>query len=182
MFKINSSVKQWWWLFVIGILMVLFGSYILFFPLPAFVGISVFFAALIFASGVMHSIFSLSNRDILSGWGWYLAIGVFETLAGLALMMQPALAMTTVIIFTGFWLMFRGVMSINIGFELKKLGLKNWGWSIFWAVLTLILSFFVLINPVLGIISVVVLTGLPLLFAGVSAIMLSFVLKKLLVE
>lgn len=179
MLKVNSSVKQWWWLFVIGLLMILFASYILFFPIPAFVGISVFFASLIFASGIMHLIFSLTNRKVLSGWGWYLTIGIFEALAGLALLMQPALAMTTVIIFTGFWLMFRGIMSINLALELKKLELKGWGWSMFWAVMTLILSFFVLINPILGVIGVVILTGLPLLFAGISAVMFSFVLKNL---
>ena len=181
MFKANSKVSQWWWPLIMGIIMILFSFSLLFLPIPAFLGISLFFSALILASGITNLIFSIKNRAIIDGWGWYLAIGIFEILVGLAMIFQPGLAMRTVVLFAGFWLMFRSIFNINLAFELKKLGIKNWGWTLFWAILTLLFSFIILINPVVGIVSVVVLTAIPILFLGVLAIMLSFMLKNLIV-
>ncbi len=181
MFKANSKVHQWWWPLIMGILMLLFSFYLLFMPVPAFLGISIFFASLIFASGIIHLIFSLSNRKIIGGWGWYLAMAIFEILVGLAMIFQPGLAMTTVIIFAGFWLMFRSVMGISLAWEMKKTGIGNWGWSMFWSILTLIFSFIILINPVIGVLGVVVLTAIPIMFIGILAIMISFIFKNLFI-
>ncbi|HHH54248.1 MAG TPA: HdeD family acid-resistance protein [Bacteroidetes bacterium] len=180
-FKVTNKINQWWWPLVMGIIMIIFSFYLMFMPLPAFVGISIFFASLIFASGIIHIIFSLTNRKIMEDWGWYLAMGIFEILVGLAMIFQPGLAMTTVIIFTGFWLMFRGIMGISLAWEMKKIGIKNWGWSMFWSILTLIFSWIILINPVVGILGVVVLTAIPILFLGILAVMLSFVFKSLFI-
>ena len=178
-FKINKKVNQWWWPMIMGIILIIFSAYLLFMPAAAFIGISIFFAALIFASGLTNMVFALSNRSIIKGWVWYLLIAIFELVVGAAMFFQPGLAMTTIIIFTGFWLMFRSFIGIGFALEMKKLGFSNWGWSLFWSIMTLIFSFFMLINPVIGMISVVVLTAIPIMFLGILAISLSLLLKKL---
>jgi len=179
--KANSKVSQWWWPLVMGIIMILFSFSLLFLPIPAFLGISLFFSALILASGITNLIFSIKNRAVIEGWGWYLIIGIFEILVGLAMIFQPGLAMTTVVIFTGFWLMFRSILNINMAIELKKVGIKNWGWTLFWAILTLLFSFFILINPVIGIVSVIVLTAIPIMFLGFAAILFSLIFKNIFI-
>lgn len=180
-FKVNRKVNQWWWPLIMGILMIAFAFYLLFLPVPAFLGISIFFASLIFTSGIIHLIFSISNKQIISGWGWYLTMAIFEIVVGLAMIIQPSLAMTTVIIFAGFWLMFKSIISISLALEMKKIGIGNWGWTMFWAILTLIFSFILLINPILGILGVVMLTAIPIMFVGILAIMISFVFKNLFI-
>ncbi len=178
---VHSRVSQWWWPMVIGIIMVVFSFSLLFLPIPAFLGISIFFASLILASGITNLIFSIKNKDIIEGWGWYLAMGIFELLVGTAMIFQPGLAMTTVIIFTGFWLMFRSILNINLAIGLKKAGVKNWGWTLFWAILTLLFSFLILINPVIGVVSVVVLTAIPIMMLGFVAILFSFIFKSFII-
>jgi len=180
-FKINKKVNQWWWPLVLGILMILFGIFLLVQPIPAFIGISIFFASVIFASGIINTIFSIVNRKIISGWVWYLLMGIFELVIGIAMFFQPHLALEFTILFTGFWLMFRSFLGISFALEMKKLGFKGWGWSMFWSVLTLIFSFLVLINPLIGMVSVVVLTAVPIIMMGIFAISLSLLLKKLIV-
>ncbi len=179
-FGVNTRINQWWWPLVMGIIMVLFSTYLLFMPVPAFFGISVFFASLILISGFIHIVFSISNSKIMEGWGWYLLMGIFELFIGGALITQPGLAMTMVIIYTGLWLMFRGMTSVGLALELKKIGIRNWGWTLFWAILTIIFSFIILINPIVGIISVVFFAAIPILFVGILAIMLAFVFKSLI--
>jgi len=68
---------------------------------------------------------------------------------------------------------------VAIPFEEKEAGVLNWGNLAIVSVLSIILSFILIANPIFTGISLVVFTGLAFISTGISSVILSFNLKKL---
>jgi uncharacterized membrane protein HdeD (DUF308 family) len=81
-------------------------------------------------------------------------------------------------VFVGFWLMFRGVFMVSGAFKMKKDGIDNWGWVLFFGILTTIFAFFAIINPLVGASYLVFTLAFAFLLLGIGNIFLSLQLKK----
>ena len=79
----------------------------------------------------------------------------------------------------GFTLLFRSFQLLGFAFEKKEAGVLNWGNLAIVSVLSIILSFILIANPIFTGISLVVFTGLAFISTGISSVILSFNLKKL---
>jgi len=176
---INSKVNQWWIPVLTGIALVLVSLFFMTNPVGTFLGFAILFGWLIFTNGGMNMVFAIRNRHFFDGWIWYLMIGVFEMLLGAALLFQPDLSAESLILFTGFWLMFTAVSRISFSLVLKKMEVSNWWITLLSAILTIILSFLIIVNPIVGMISIVYLVSLPLFISGVMAILFGFQLKSI---
>ena len=98
---------------------------------------------------------------------------------GIFLLMYPALSMFILPLVVGFTLLFRSFELLGFAFEEKEAGVLNWGNLAIVSVLSIILSFILIANPIFTGISLVVFTGLAFIFTGISSVILSFNLKKL---
>ena len=174
-----STIKNWWLYLLLGILLVLGGFWVARTPLESFLALSVLFIVILLVNGISQIIFSISNRNTLPGWGWYLTSGILETLIGIYLWSYPAISMAVLPFVVGFWLLFRGISSIASSTELKQKAIKGWGWIMVFGILTTVLSFFIIMKPVVGVIYLVYLTAFSMIFSGVAYIMFSFKLKKI---
>ncbi|MDX1314453.1 MAG: DUF308 domain-containing protein, partial [Eudoraea sp.] len=117
-------------------------------------------------------------RESLEGWGWQLAGGILELIMGIALLANPGVSMIILAFFVGFWLLFRGFSTISIAIELKRDGAKNWGWVLFSGILTTILAFMVLLNPLYAVSTLSIFVGISLIMAGIAQIMIGFQVRK----
>ncbi len=176
--KTLSNLK-WWMPVLVGILLSISAIYIMSRPVTSFVGLSVLFGFMIFISGLLNLSFALQNRKVLHDWMWYLVFGVIEAVLGGALLMQPALSMEALILFAGFWLLFVGLLRVSNAFLLERLHASFWWALLLVGILTIVFAFFVLINPVVAVLSIVYLTALPILFAGIMSMYFGFALRKL---
>jgi glucan phosphoethanolaminetransferase (alkaline phosphatase superfamily) len=79
----------------------------------------------------------------------------------------------------GFWLLFRGISVIANSTDLKESGVQGWGWIMAFGVLMTILSFFIVMKPVIGAFYLVYLTAFSMIFMGIAYIMFSFKLKEI---
>ena len=174
-----STIKNWWLYLILGILLVLGGFWVARTPLESYLALSMLFIALLLVNGIFQIIFSISNRNTLPGWGWYLTNGILETLIGIYLWSSPTLSMAVLPFVVGFWLLFRGISVIASSTELKQKAIKGWGWIMALGILTTVLSFFVVMNPVVGVIYLVYLTAFSMIFMGIAYIMFSLKLKKI---
>ena len=86
---------------------------------------------------------------------------------------------TYVPLVVGFTLLFRSFELLGFAFEEKEAGVLNWGNLAIVSVLSIILSFILIANPIFTGISLVVFTGLAFISTGISSVILSFNLKKL---
>ncbi len=175
----QSTVKHWWISLLVGILYIVAGIWVFKTPLSSYISLSILFSVFIFVSGIFQTIFSISNRNEISGWGWYLVGGIIDLIIGTLLMANPLMTMAILPFYVGFWLLFQGAMSIGLSFQFKSIGVSSWGGLLFLGILTLLFSFLLLANPIFAGFSIVYMTAMAFIMAGIFRIFLSFDLKKL---
>jgi len=174
-----TIIKNWWVFLLTGILLIAGSFWVFFTPAESYEALAWLFSILVLANGISYVYFSISNRDKLEGWGWYLAGGIFEIILGAVLIYYPGLSILMLPLFVGFWFMFRGVQIIGVSLDLKKYGFLDWGWLMLLGIAITIMSFFMILDPVFGFFNVVFLTALSLLLFGIANIMISLKLKKI---
>jgi uncharacterized membrane protein HdeD (DUF308 family) len=176
--KVKNAINNWWILMILGILFILGSFYIYQVPEESYHTLSIFFAVIVLFDGIGSIYLSISNRDILKGWGWQLAGGIISTLIGIILFMHPALSMVILPIFVGFWILIKGGAIIGTSFDLKSYGIDNWGWILVLGILIAVFGFAMVLNPLFGGKMVLLLTALSFILLGIAMIMISLRLRK----
>ena len=175
----KSSAKNWWLSLILGVLFILLGIWIFRTPAASYISLSLLFSISIFISGIFGITFAISNRKEMEGWGWYLAGGILDLVVGTLFVSIPLMTMAILPFYVGFWVLFRGVFGIGLSFQLKHFGAPNWGWLLFFGILTLLFSFLLLMNPVFAVLSIIVMTGIAFIVMGIFRIFLAFDLRKI---
>lgn len=176
---IKKTVKHWYVPAIIGVLLIVFGIYIFTTPLETYGTLTMLFSLSFLFSGIAETLFSVQNRKIIEGWGWYLTGGIFNSIIGLMLLSRPEISAFTLPLVVGFTLMFRSIQGLGFSFELKNYGSLKWGNLAIASILGLVFSIILLFNPIFTGISLVVMTALAFIFSGITGIVLGFQLKKL---
>lgn len=176
---VGSSIKNWWWFLIKGLLLIATGIAIFARPVAGYVGLSILFAIVIISSGVAQIMFATSNKALLKGWGWTLVSGILDLAIGIYLAMYPAVTMATLPFFVGFWLIYKSFYLMGASFDLRDLGLSGWGWLFFGGVLVLLAGFYVIYYPVDGALGIVAVSGIAFILAGILYSILSFKLKDI---
>ncbi|MFV0151601.1 HdeD family acid-resistance protein [Empedobacter falsenii] len=176
---IKKTVKHWYVPAIIGVLLIVFGIYIFTTPLETYGTLTMLFSLSFLFSGIAETLFSVQNRKIIEGWGWYLTGGIFNSVIGLMLLSRPEISAFTLPLVVGFTLMFRSIQGLGFSFELKNYGSLKWGNLAIASILGLVFSIILLFNPIFTGISLVVMTALAFIFSGITGIVLGFQLKKL---
>ncbi len=174
----KQAVRYWWLMLLIGIALFVLGILVFVYPAQSYVSMAVLFGWVILAAGILEVVLSASSDHFVTGRGWMLAGGVIQIILGLILVFNVALSAVTLPIVLGFWLLFRGFSTIGLGGDMRAMGISGAGWTIVGGVLLLRCALWMLFQPlVFGTAFVVVWLGVALLFAGVSAMALSFQLR-----
>ena len=176
---ISNTIRHWYVPLIVGLLFIALGVYIFTVPLKTYLALTKFFTASFIVSGLFEIYFSIRNRDELDGWGWYLTGGILSFSVGILLAIYPVISIITLPFFVGFTLLFRSFQSLGLAFDLKNYGVPKWGNLALASALGIIFSLLLIWQPVYTGISLVTLTALAFIFAGVSGIVLAFKLKKL---
>ncbi|WP_336517505.1 HdeD family acid-resistance protein [Pollutibacter soli] len=176
---VTKAVSHWYIPLLIGILFLIAGIYTLTSPAASFLALAIFFSWTFLISGLSEIIFAVANRNTLDHWGWHLAFGIVDFAIGFLLIVNPVISMNVLAIYVGFVVMFRSIAAISTSIELRSYGVADWAWMLFIGVLGIILSFILISNPALGGMTVVFWTGLLLITAGLTGIILGFKLRKL---
>ena len=176
--EIQGNIRHWWVMLLIGILFIGMSFYVFANPVASYVALSVFFAAIILVTGIFQLIFSIVNREKISGWGWQLTMGIIETLIGIVLFSNFAITLEILPFYVGFWLMFRSFMLIGYSFEMQSKGESNWGWYLVSGILLIIFSWLIIIHPLLGGFTIIIWTGVAFMFSGFVHVALSFKMKS----
>ncbi len=155
--SIRRSVKHWYIPLILGILFILCGIGVIISPQDSYLTLSILFSLSFLVSGIIETFFALQNTKNLNGWGWYLVSGLISLIMGIFLLMYPALSMSILPLVVGFTLLFRSFELLGFAFEEKEAGVLNWGNLAIVSVLSIILSFILIANPIFTGISLVVL-------------------------
>lgn len=180
---IQKEVKEtigYWWLFLLtGILLTGTGIWIFASPAEAYLSLSILFAVGIFVTGILETLFAITARKSLDGWGWTLASGILDIVIGAYLMSYPLITLEVLPFILGFWLLFRGISAIGFAFDMRSYRVADWGMLLALGLIIIFLGCMVLAVPAFGVLNIIVWTGLSFIAAGIFRIILAFRLKKL---
>ncbi len=177
--EVKASIKNWWLMIVLGVLFIGLGFLVVSKPVESYAALTIFFAVGILLSGIFQIWFAIANRNDIEGWGWQLALGLVEFVIGVILVSNFALSFTMLPFYVGFWLSFRAFALIGFSFELKSYHVMDWGYYLVFGILLGIISWFIIVDPLFGGVTIVTWTALALIVAGVVNIILGFKLRKI---
>lgn len=176
---VRNSIKYWYLPLIAGIVLIAAGIWTFTEPEDSYVALAFLFSLSFFVTGFVESIFSIVNRDVIDNWGWNLALGLLTLVIGVLMLLKPEVSQLTLPFYVGFVILFRSMNAIGLSLDLKSYGILDWGNLLAVGILGMILAFILLWNPLFAGLSVVVWTGIALVFAGIFSIMASLKLKKL---
>ena len=176
--SVRQAAANWWVYVLAGVSLIGLGIWAFSNPASAFLGLTFTFAAVILFNGVAGTFFALTNRDHLRGWGWLLALGLIEVVFGFYLISAPIAAAGTLALFIGFWLLLRSGSTVANAFVLRRLGYRNWGWTLAMGLLGLVLGVIVITNPAIGALGATVWLAAALLVLGGAALVLGLRLRR----
>ena len=78
-----------------------------------------------------------------------------------------------------FGFLLQGIAGIFGAVGMKKLRIRGWGWSLVFAILTVVLGIMLIINPVTAVISIDILVAAEMLSFGISMIILGIQMSKM---
>jgi uncharacterized membrane protein HdeD (DUF308 family) len=165
----RGETLPWGLVLVEGILVALFGLFLLVAP-----GASLFFIVqllglYLFIAGIFRimSIFIDS-----SSWGLKLIVGVLCLIAGLSVLRHPLwstiAAPAGLVVFVGFLAIFEGAAGLVVAFRGG-----GWGMGIL-SVLGLLIGLILVINPLIGVAAVTSILGIFMLIGGIGSVVQAF--------
>ncbi|WP_223649683.1 HdeD family acid-resistance protein [Hymenobacter psoromatis] len=166
--RLGIAAANWWVFVLTGLLLIGLSLWAFRNPGDAFLGLTIYFAAIILFNGVGGLIFAITNRDHLPGWSWLVAIGIIEIVFGFFLLNSPLFAAQALVFFVGIWLLLRGGATVANAFVLRRLGYRHWGWTLALGLLGFALAALVLADPAVMALTATVWLAVALLVLGVA--------------
>ena len=176
--QFRSLTKYWWAVLLLGIFFVVVSILVFTRPAESFFTLAMLFAVGMLLSGILELAMAITET-YLPGRGWVIASGIIEIILGVVLIANPAISAAILPYLLAFWLIFRGVSLIGLASDLRRLGVSGMGWTIALAVLLIIASIIILFNPLFGAGTLVVITGVALMIAGIASVAFSIDLYQI---
>ncbi len=176
--RAGRAVQHWWLLMIAGLLTIAAGIAVFAFPLESYVTMSILFGVLMLITGVAKLIAASTSSNFFMMRGYVIVGGVVDLLLGLFLCIYPGVTVVLLPIMMGLWMLYNSFMMVALAGDFDTFGIPGAGWIVGGAVVLMILSLLVLVNPfTAGIATVVVLAGAGLVIFGILACALSFKLR-----
>ncbi len=177
--RAGRAVRHWWLMTIAGVLGIAAGIAVFAFPLESYVTLSILFGVLMLVVGAAKLIAASTSGNYFMMRGYVITGGVLDLLLGLFLCINPGVTLVFLPIMMGFWMMYNSFILIGFAGDMDTFGIRGTGWIMGGAILLLILSVLVLINPFgAGVATVVVLAGVGLIVFGLLLCSLSMTLKE----
>ena len=155
---------------VSGVLLILIGIYCLCNQDIAAETAGLIVGIFMLASGVIEIVVFATTSRLLIGSGWLLLDGVLTVILSLFLLFNEWFTMLSLPFLFALWLLFSGISRFVSAFDLKALGVRNWGWVLAVGIFLMIAGFICMMDPWVSITAVGMTVGLVFLLEGVSSI------------
>ncbi len=122
--------------------------------------------------------FGSDRKEIFGSYGLVGAIGLI--IAGVAIFMNPGFFEGILAIFFGCVLIIDGVLKLQYGIDLARIGAKLWWLIMVLAVLMIVMGVIVVFNPFFGTVTLMIFAGVVLVSNGISDLFTAFYINKVL--
>jgi uncharacterized membrane protein HdeD (DUF308 family) len=174
--KRHTVTNYWYVPMVVGILLMLFGIYILNIPHTAYLVMVTFFSITIIITALSELFFYLSNQ--MRDKGLHIAGALVILISGLLLLFNPSSTAFVIALFVAFQLIIRSAQGLIFSFTMKDAKVENWYLLALTSIIGIVLALVLAAHPMIIQVSLVILTGMSFIFAGIIGIASSIVLKR----
>jgi uncharacterized membrane protein HdeD (DUF308 family) len=106
---------------LLGVLSFIIGLYALRHILITIAALALLLGIFWIVNGAVELFAALANRDTPSR-GWTILMGVLSVIAGIVVLVYPAISLATLAVVLGFWLLVYGAMEVVLAFQLRSTG------------------------------------------------------------
>ncbi len=177
--RASRAIRHWWLFAIAGVLGIILGIAVFFFPLQSYMVLSILFGVLMLVVGAAKLIAASTSDNFFMMKSYVIIGGVLDVVLGIFLCIYPEITLVLLPIMMGFWMLYNSFILIGLAGELDTFGVRGTGWISGGGILLLALSIIVLVNPFgAGIATVVVLAGIGLIVFGILLCVLAKTLKE----
>ncbi len=176
--KNNAVIRVLW--IISGILLLIAGIYILINPAVGVASMSLMLGIIMLLSGIVDVIVFARWNKFITGAGWILADGILTIVLALFLMFNQILAAAALPLLFSMWLLFTGIARIVGSVDIKKAGVRGWGWFLALGIIVTALGVISLFEPLATLITMTILVGLNFVVQGAVYIISGLFSKRLL--
>jgi uncharacterized membrane protein HdeD (DUF308 family) len=179
--QVTSTARRFWWLLLVrGIFAVIFGVMAVAWPAPTALALALVFGIYAIMDGVASIALGFHERKAGEKWGATIVLGVLSIAAGIIALVWPVITALALLYLVAFWAIVAGIMSVAGAFGLRRAGIRHWGWTLIFGVLSVIFGLVLLIgNPVDGILGLIWAIGIFAIVEGIALIAGSFAVRSL---
>ena len=123
----NKTVSRVLWI-VAGVLLIVAGGACMLHPGAALSGLSFLLGMAMLFSGVVDIMIFATAGSSIYGSGWFLVDGILTVLLSIFLLCNQMFTMMTLPYILGMWLLFSGITKFVNSFDLRRFGVRGWGW------------------------------------------------------
>ena len=160
------NAKYWWVEILLGIGFIALSFWFYATPIETYISLAVFFSYVMFISGVFEIINGISLINTSRQWSIFLIGGIIDLVLGYFLITNENLTMEILPILLGIWFVIRSLSLFLTYGKLKRSSIKNSGWFLVSAILTLFFALAILAKPVLGQLTLVYTITFAFFFMG----------------
>lgn len=176
--KAARAIRHWWLYMLCGILCIAAGIAVFAFPMDSYLTLGIIFGVLMIIVGAVQLIVGASSGNYFAMRGYVIVGGVLDLILGIFLCANPAVNLVLMPVLLGIWMLYHSFMIMAFGGDMQTFNVSGGGLMILGGIILMLLSIFVLVNPLsAGVAAVVVITGAGLVFFGILLCALSFRLR-----
>jgi len=168
------------WSIILSVLMIVAGVVAIVIPLVGGLAITVLMGWLLVFSGVMHFVYAWQTHTT-GAIIWEILVGIAYVFVGGWVLYHPLLGMVGLTLALAIYLFAESVLEFILGFQLRPR--RGSGWLFVDGVITLILALMIWRDwPFSTVWALGILVGVSMLFSGISRLMFSLTVRKLVAQ
>jgi uncharacterized membrane protein HdeD (DUF308 family) len=174
----TATLSKHWWVFILrGVAAILLGIAVFIFPGAALVVVIALIAAYFLVDGGFTTVYAIQNRS-QPRWWVSLLEGLISIAVGIGAILFPRMTVEILVYVVGFWAILSGGMEIIFATQTRK-EVKNEWWIILSGILSIGFGIYLVLNPGIGLVTLLVLLGIYAIVSGVLKILFAFRVKGL---
>lgn len=160
---------------IVGILITVFGGWLLFQPIVTMVSITSFYISILMVTGILaiFSYFANLNKTKFNSVT-KLILGLIDVLVACLLFTNFELVSLSLPLILSIWVMIRGVVLLIFAIDLRKFIGSGWGILAISSVLLIVLGYIGFVNPMVSTLGVGFIGGMQVMMMGINMVLDSF--------
>lgn len=181
--KAARAIRHWWLYLVCGILCFAAGIAVFAFPMDSYMTLGIIFGVLMLFVGAVQLIVGASSGNYFAMRGYLMVGGLLDIILGIFLCVNPGVTLVLMPILLGIWMLYNSFIIMAFGGDMGTFNVSGGGWVTAGGILLMLLSIFVLVNPLsAGVATVVIMTGIGLMVFGLLLCVLAVRMRDIHVQ